>query len=156
MAVNAKKTKSTKTRVAKKVKKKSTDKKLFIALGVLVIVIVAVAGIAYYRQSQAAGAKIIAADEFYVKDIHYSNGYTDSFKVNVCDPKRPEIMKLGIEGDCSFAILGTFNSGATRWVGDGNKCYIVTKARWQKGGFTSRINLAPNDKVAIYRADGCF
>ena len=53
MPTKSKTNKTAKSRVSNKAKKKSTDKKLFIALGVLVIAIVAVVGILWYRDSQA-------------------------------------------------------------------------------------------------------
>lgn len=55
MPTKSKTSKSTKSRVSSKAKK-ATDKKLFIALGVLVIAIVAVVGILWYRDSQAGTA----------------------------------------------------------------------------------------------------
>lgn len=63
-----KSTKPTKSRVSSKAKK-GKDKKLFIAFGVLLIVLVAVAGIVYYRQSEASNVSMLYRDwvrgEFY-------------------------------------------------------------------------------------------
>lgn len=72
MAVKAKNTKSIKTRVSKKAKK-NTDKKLFIALGVLLVAIIAVVGIVYYRQSQASNVSRLYKD-FVQSEYYTSNG----------------------------------------------------------------------------------
>lgn len=70
MAAKSKKNSGKKIRVSKKVNKTS-DNKLFIALAVLLIAIVAVAGIVYYRQSQAAVWPTAAYDDFVVEGGGY-------------------------------------------------------------------------------------
>lgn len=61
MAAKSTTSKNSKTRVSKRAKK-STDKKLFIAFGVLLIVIVAVVGLLYYRQSKASNVSKLYPD----------------------------------------------------------------------------------------------
>lgn len=140
MPAKSKTSKSTKSRVSSRAKK-SKDKKLFIALGVLAIAIVAVVGILWYRSSQAAvgDARVSFVFKSEVKDP-YNNiytGKTESFRA----------------ADMIFKRIGRYNDGQVKWT-KGDKCAIVTRdgGKWAAGNDPTFSN---GQKIVIWFTDNC-
>lgn len=144
MTAKSKTSKSSKSRVSKQ-SKKSTDKRLFWAFGVLLVVIVAVAGIVWYRQSQAAGARVVGYWNTSVAGgiTTDRNGYTDGFTA------------AGCSNNCRFVAAGTFSSGAKKWISGRSTCQLVTR-RNSKYGASYNLRLQAGDPITIYWTDGCW
>jgi hypothetical protein len=127
VATKAKISKSTKSRVSKQAKK-TTNRKLFIAFSVLLIVIVAVVGIVYYRSSQAA----LFPDAIYEDTVVHGGG-VDRWLGKTC-------MKLQNSGRWCNVGRDSLIRGALMWGrdDDGRCATIVSKnapkpSKWDNG-----------------------
>jgi hypothetical protein len=127
VATKAKISKSTKSRVSKQAKK-TTNKKLFIAFSVLLIVIVAVVGIVYYRSSQAA----VWPSAIY-EDTVVQGGGRDQWLRTAC-------MKLQSSGRWCYVGRDNLIRGAIMWgrQDDGRCATIMSKnapnpSKWNNG-----------------------
>lgn len=139
MAAKSKTSKSTKSRVSKQAKK-STDKKIFIAFGIFLIVIVAVVGIVWYRSSLAAPASTVGLLNTNADSVTYDRyGKTDGFRARA--------------GGTIYINAGKYQSGVQKWFSTSGCAWVVK--RNSKFGATGAVRFNEGEAITIYRTNNC-
>lgn len=155
---NSAKTKSTKSRVSKKAKK-STDKKLFWAFGVLLVVIIAVVGIVWYRDSQA-GTRLAYTN---------SAGWIVTGTGNGSFIDMQWLPNRGI--DARATIIGRYNSGVQKYIvrsshniGAKDKCVYIgpqghtidSALRFKGDNKATNQKYYSGQKINVFVTDSCY